>query len=250
MIFCRFTSGNGTKYGTIENHQVTEIIPDPFSEFKIVGEPIPFSDIKLLAPTVPTKIIAVGINYKEHAQEMNHNICQEPLIFLKPPSAVINPQDTIRCPTMSKRVDYEGELAVVIKHKAKNIEPQNTNKYILGYTCFNDVTARDLQKTDSQWSRAKGFDTFAPIGPWLVNDLDTSDLPIETYLNGELKQKSRTSQMIFNVPQLVSYISKIMTLEPGDVISTGTPSGIGPMKAGDIVDVRIEGIGVLRNGVA
>lgn len=253
MIFCRFSTGDaGTeaKYGMISEHAVMEISPNPFDPFEVIGEPIPLSQISLLAPTLPSKIVAVGVNYKEHAKEMDHALPEEPKIFLKPPSAVISHEEAIRYPTMAARVDFEGELAVVMKQRAKNIEPENTEKYILGYTCFNDVTARDLQKKDGQWSRAKGFDTFAPMGPWIVSELDVTDLPIESYLNGELKQSGRTRDMIFKVPELVSFISKIMTLQPGDLIATGTPSGIGPMKAGDQIDIRIEGIGVLRNTVA
>lgn len=226
-----------------------EITPDPFSKFETDDEPIPFDEIQLLAPVTPKKIVAIGVNYRKHAVEMKHELPKEPLIFLKPSTAVIGPQETIRYPKMSKRVDYEAELAVVIKQKSKNVPMEKVSEYILGYTCFNDVTARDLQKSDGQWSRAKGFDTFAPIGPWIVSDLDASDLLIESYLNGESKQSARTSDMIFNPTQLVSFISQIMTLEPGDVIATGTPSGIGPMQPGDQIDVKIEGIGLLTNMV-
>lgn len=247
MIFCRFNIEGEQKYGIVESHQVQEISPNPFGKFEEVGDSVPLNEIQLLAPVMPSKIVAVGLNYKKHAEEMKENIPENPIIFLKPASSVLNPQETIQYPKMAARVDYEAELAVIIKQRAKDVEPNDTGKYILGYTCFNDVTARDLQKKDGQWSRAKGFDTFSPIGPWIVNDLDVQDLQIESYLNGELKQSSRTSDMIFNVAQLVSFISKVMTLEPGDVIATGTPSGIGPMKQGDQIDVRIEGVGVLRN---
>ncbi len=249
MIFCRFEYGSESKYGIVEAHEVVEISSDPFSPFETVGEPIPSHSVKLLSPVTPTKIIAVGLNYKKHVAEMQHDLPTEPLFFLKPPSAVIGSMENIVHPAISQRMDYEGELAVVIKKKARNVKPEDAAAYILGYTCFNDVTARDLQKKDGQWSRAKGFDTFAPIGPWIVSDLDVSDLGIETYLDGELKQRGRTSQMIFKIPELVAHISRAMTLEPGDVISTGTPEGVGPMKPGSMVDVRIDGVGVLRNFV-
>lgn len=248
-IFCRFSAGDSPRYGIVENHQVTEISPDPFSDFETMGEQLALSEVRLLPPVLPSKIVAVGINYKEHAQEMRHSIPAEPMLFLKPTSAVIGPNDAILVPPMASRVDFEAELAVVIKKKAKNVSPENAGDFILGYTCFNDVTARDLQKKDGQWSRAKGFDTFAPLGPWIVSDLDVSDLPVESYLNGELKQSARTHDMIFGVPFLISHISKIMTLEPGDVVATGTPSGIGAMQPGDFIDIRIEGIGILRNSI-
>lgn len=247
MIFCRFESGSDARYGIVEAHQIQEITPDPFGEFEPVGDPFPTQEAKLLAPVVPTKIVAIGLNYHKHIAEMKHELPSEPLFFLKPASAVIGPLDSIRHPKISTRMDYEGELAVVIKKRARNVSKENAKDYILGYTCFNDVTARDLQKKDGQWSRAKGFDTFAPIGPWIVTDLDPSDLQIETYLDGEMKQKANTNQMIFKVPELIAHITRSMTLEPGDVIATGTSEGVGPMKPGSIVDVRIEGLGVLRN---
>ena len=249
MIYCRFLNEGEAKYGIVESHHIREISPGPFEKFEEIGEPLPFSEVQLLAPVLPNKIIAIGINYKDHAGEMEHDLPEEPLFFLKPSSAVIGSQDSIRIPKMSKQVEFEGELAVVISKKAKNVSKEQAGDYILGYTCFNDVTARDLQKKDSQWSRAKGFDTFAPIGPWIVGEMDVKDVPIETYLNGEVRQSGRTSEMIFDVPHLISYLSHVMTLEPGDVISTGTPKGVGPMKPGDMVDVKIEGIGILRNTV-
>ncbi len=250
MIFCRFESGAEAKYGVLDAHEIQEISTDPFSAFELTGDPIPSQEVKLLAPVTPTKIIAIGLNYQKHIEEMKHEAPSEPLFFLKPPSAVIGPMETIVHPEISSRLDFEGELAVVIKKKAKNVSAADAAEYILGYTCFNDVTARDLQKKDGQWSRAKGFDTFAPIGPWIVTDIDASDLQIETYLDGELKQSGRTSRMIFKIPELIAHVSQAMTLEPGDVIATGTPEGIGPMQRGSMVDVRIEGIGVLRNFVS
>ena len=247
MIFCRFRHDGEDRYGIAENHEVREIAQNPFGPYEILDESFAFGEVELLAPSSPSKIVAVGVNYKAHGEEMNHELPPEPKLFLKPSTAVIGPNDAVIYPKMASRVDYEGELGVVIKSKTKNIEPEQAGEHILGYTCFNDVTARDLQKKDGQWTRGKGFDTFAPIGPWIVSDIDASDLAVETYLNGEMKQSSRTSLMIFKVPYLVSYISKVITLLPGDVIATDTPAGIGPMQVGDQIDVSIEGIGVLRN---
>jgi len=234
----------------VDRHQIIQISPGPFHPFEKVGDPYSLSEVKLLAPVLPSKIISVGLNYPDHIKEMQHPFPSEPIIFLKPSTAVIGPEQTILYPKMAGQVDFEAELAVVIKERAKNIEPKDAEKFILGYSCFNDVTARDLQKKDGQWSRAKGFDTFAPIGPWIVTDLDFEHAQIESYLNGELKQSGNPKSMIFKIPQLISFASKIMTLEPGDVISTGTPPGVGPMHPGDVIDIRIEGIGVLRNMVA
>ncbi|MBI2915947.1 MAG: fumarylacetoacetate hydrolase family protein, partial [Elusimicrobia bacterium] len=232
MIFCRYISREIShpepQFGIVENHQVIPIAPNPFIAYETVGEPEPLSSVQLLSPVIPSKVVAVGVNYRSHAQEMNHPIPEEPLLFLKPPSSVIGPEETILYPKMSQRVDYEAELAVILKKRAKNIPIEEAKDCILGYSCFNDVTARDLQKKDVQWSRSKGFDTFSALGPWIVSDLDPSDLSVESYLNGELKQNGRTSDMIFSVPALISFISRVMTLEPGDVVTTGTPPGVGP----------------------
>jgi 2-keto-4-pentenoate hydratase/2-oxohepta-3-ene-1,7-dioic acid hydratase in catechol pathway len=206
--------------------------------------------VKLLAPCSPGKVVAVGLNYRDHAAEMGLAVPIEPIIFLKPSTSVIGPGDTIRYPGMSAQVDYEAELGVVIKDRIRNIAPHEAKDHILGYTCANDVTARDLQRKDGQWTRAKSFDTFCPIGPWIETELDPSNLLVESYLNGELRQSSRTAQLIFPVNYLVSFISRIMTLDPGDLIITGTPSGIGPMKPGDEIEVRIGGIGSLKNKVS
>jgi 2-keto-4-pentenoate hydratase/2-oxohepta-3-ene-1,7-dioic acid hydratase in catechol pathway len=205
--------------------------------------------VKLLAPCVPSKIVAVGLNYRDHAHEMGFPVPENPIIFLKPPTALIGPGDAIVAPAMSRQIDYEAELGVVIKSRARNVPADRVRDYILGFTCANDVTARDLQKLDTQWTRAKSFDTFCPVGPWIETGLDPKDLLVESYLNRERKQSSRTSQFIFSVDQLVSFISNIMTLYPGDLIITGTPAGIGPMKPGDEIEVRIEGIGSLKNTV-
>jgi len=205
--------------------------------------------LKLKSPVSPCKIVAVGLNYRDHAEELKQKIPEEPLLFLKPKTAVIDPGEPIIIPPQSKRVDYEAELAVVIYRPAKNVKPESANEYILGYTCFNDVTARDLQAKDGQWTRAKGFDTFAPIGPWIETELDPMNLEIEARLNGKVVQKSNTKNLIFPPAQLVSFISSVMTLEPGDVIATGTPAGIGQIKNGDEIVVYIQGIGELKNPV-
>ena len=250
--FVRFRSAGGpVRWGVVSGARVEEILPDPFGPFEATGLRWPLKNVRLLAPCEPTKIVAVGLNYRDHAEEFGTPIPPEPLIFLKPPSSVVGPGDAIRLPprVLSKRVDYEGELVVVIGRRARNVPVGRAAKYILGYTILNDVTARDLQKKDGQWTRAKGFDTFSPIGPWIVSGINPANLKIETFVNGKRRQASRTSQLAFKVPELVSFISRIMTLEPGDVIPTGTPSGIGPLKRGDKVEIRIEQIGTLANRV-
>lgn len=206
-------------------------------------------EVKLLAPVKPSKIVAVGLNYADHIAEMGNTPPSNPIIFIKPQTAVIGPGEAILLPSSSQRVDYEAELAVVIGKKCRSVTPKQAPSFILGYTCFNDVTARDLQKKDVQWTRAKSFDTFAPLGPWINTSIDPSSLRIECRLNGEIKQSSSTSNLLFSVFELVSFISEIMTLLPGDVIATGTPQGVGPMQNGDLVEVCIEGIGVLSNPV-
>jgi 2-keto-4-pentenoate hydratase/2-oxohepta-3-ene-1,7-dioic acid hydratase in catechol pathway len=207
------------------------------------------SEGQLLAPVQPTKIVAVGLNYRDHAEEVGLPVPEEPILFLKPASSLLGPGDAIVIPPRSARVDYEAELAVVIGKTARKASGKDARDCILGYTCLNDVTARDLQGKDGQWTRAKGFDAFCPIGPWIETELDPSDLSIELFLNGERKQHSRTSNLIFDPVFLVEFVSHVMTLNPGDVIATGTTSGIGPMKPGDTVEVRIEGIGSLVNRV-
>jgi 2-keto-4-pentenoate hydratase/2-oxohepta-3-ene-1,7-dioic acid hydratase in catechol pathway len=212
------------------------------------GEVIPLEDVELIMPCQPSKIICVGLNYVEHARELNMKLPEEPIIFLKPPTAALGPGGEIVYPPSSQQVDYEGELAVVIGKRGRNIQADEAGGHILGYTCFNDVTARDLQQRDTQWTRAKSFDTFAPFGPWIAS-IDPASVDIETRLNGRTVQKSNTSDLIFSVPRLVEFISGIMTLEPGDVIATGTPPGVGQLHKGDLVEVEIEGIGTLKNSV-
>ena len=216
------------------------------------GEEVELKKVELLAPSDPSKIVCVGLNYREHARELNQKVPDEPIIFLKPPTAVISPGESIIYPRQSKRMDYEGELGVVIGKKCKDISAKDADQYILGYTCFNDVTARDLQQKDGQWTRAKSFDTFAPFGPWIdeSGSMDVGNMRIQTRVNGEVKQKSNTSDLIFSVQKLVEFISGIMTLLPGDVIATGTPPGVGPVQKGDVIEVEIEGIGILKNPVA
>ena len=205
---------------------------------------------RLLAPVTPTKIVCVGRNYAEHAKELGNEAPSEPILFLKPPSAILEPGGTIVRPAASQRVDFEGELAIVIGREAKNVKASNWRDYVLGFACANDVTARDLQKKDVQFTRGKGFDTFCPIGPCLETELDVANLRVTTRVNGETRQDGSTSQMIFSCAFLVEFINAIMTLMPGDVILTGTPAGVGPLAAGDVVQVEVEGIGVLTNHVA
>ena len=214
------------------------------------GHSIPLAEVKLLAPVLPSKVVCVGRNYREHAAELGNKMPEEPLLFLKAPSSIIGNGDTIELPPESKRVEHEGELGVVIERRARHITAdEDPLSYVLGYTCVNDVTARDLQRQDVQFTRAKSFDTFCPVGPVIVTGINPLDLQVSTRLNGELKQEGRTANMAFPVPFLIRYIANIMTLLPGDLIATGTPAGVSPMKHGDVVEVEVEGIGVLRNKV-
>ena len=250
MKYLRFLQNGNVKYGLLEKDNVIiEMVGDIFNNPKNTENVYSLSEITFLPPCIPTKIIAVGLNYFDHADEVQMKIPEEPLIFMKPPSALIAHDSNIIYPKMSKQLDYEAELAVIIKNKVKDIEPEDVFKNILGYTCFNDVTARDLQKKDEQWTRAKSFDTFAPIGPFISTDLNPDNLQIKLYKNGQLMQNSSTSNMIFKVDKIVSFVSKIMTLFPGDIITTGTPSGVGQLEVGDKVEVEIEGIGILKNKV-
>ena len=221
---------------------------DIFGDYA-AGPPIARNGLTVLAPVTPTKIVAIGLNYKDHAAEVNKPLPAEPLMFIKPSTAVIGPEEPIRLPRDVGEIHYESELALVIGRTASNVSAAEANRYILGLTCLNDVTARELQRKDIQYTRAKGFDTFAPIGPCIATGLDASSLAIEGWVNGERKQSSNTSQLIFSVERLVEFVSHVMTLQPGDVITTGTPSGVGPLKAGDRVIVTIEGIGALSNPV-
>lgn len=244
---------NGEKIYALINSDNTfqKISPSYFSDsFKISKKKIKLTEkIKILPPCEPTKIICLGLNYKDHAKELKMPLPKNPIIFIKPSSAIIGHKDNIIYPKCVKQLDYEAEIAVVIKKLAKNIPKEKVNEYILGYTCFNDVTARDLQKIDIQWTRSKSFDTFAPIGPWIVSNIDVKNLKIQAFLNDKIVQNSNTKNMIFKVEEVISFVSNIMTLYPQDVISLGTPPGVGPMRRGDSICIKIEKIGELINFV-
>ena len=248
MKIFRIQTQDGVFYACDDNDGYRVITLDmntgEVTETKDVYAP---EDASLLAPSRPTKIVAVGLNYKAHGQEMNENLPDEPLLFIKPSSSVLEPFGTIQYPAMSSRVDYEAELGVVIKKTCRKVSESDAKNYILGFTCLNDVTARDLQKKDGQWTRGKGFDTFCPFGPYIDTDYDWRGKRITAELNGRIVQDGDTGQMIFPVEALIAFISQVMTLNPGDVIATGTPAGIGPMQSGDTVRIAVEGLGVLEN---
>ena len=273
MKYCRFLLKGQTHYGAVEDRgpepwivdlapappedfahhlaraRASQLVPDPAGlEF----EPIPLSAADLLPPVTPSKIVCVGRNYREHAAELGNEVPAEPLLFFKPPSSLLKPGGTIQLPPASARVDHEGELAIVIGHRASHLPAGfDPRSIIRGYTLANDVTARDLQKKDGQWTRAKGFDTFCPVGPWVSDEVDpASGLAIETRVNGEIRQHGTTADFIFTIPQLLAYITAAITLEPGDLVLTGTPSGVGPLHEGDQVTVTAPGLGILDNSVA
>jgi len=249
LKYVRFVNNkNEIGYGVIQGEKIQVLdknFLDPLS--KSIDTWLTLDEVTLLAPVLPSKVICVGLNYALHIKEMNHSVPIDPVIFMKPPSCVIGPDAEITYPKISQRVDYEAELAVVIGKTIKDVTELEAAKGIFGYTCANDVTARDLQKIDGQWTRGKSFDTFCPIGPWIVTDIDPSQLDVQLLLNGVVKQSSNTRNFITSVPKLVSFISQVMTLFPGDVVLTGTPEGVGPMQPGDEVIVRIQTIGQLRN---
>lgn len=253
MHLVRFTTGERTSYGFLDGGKVRVLAGDPFDgsggPFALTGEDLPLDAVRLLAPAVPSKVVCVGLNYHTHAREFGMAPPEVPLLFMKPPSAVIGPEDAIELPAASERVEFEGELVVVIGRRLRRASAAEVRDGILGYTCGNDVTARDLQQRDGQWTRAKGFDTFAPLGPVIAGGLDPTALRITTYVNGQARQTDSTANLIFPVEDLVAFISSIMTLLPGDVIFTGTPAGVGPLAPGDRVEVEIEGIGRLANPV-
>jgi 2-keto-4-pentenoate hydratase/2-oxohepta-3-ene-1,7-dioic acid hydratase in catechol pathway len=236
--------------GVISGETIQEISGDIFSPWRATDRTWPLGEVKLLPPVVPSKIVCLGRNYREHAAELGHEIPKEPLIFLKPPSAIIGPEEPIVLPPISRRVDYEGELAVVIGRVCSQLAPDaDVRPYVLGYMCLNDVTARDLQNADVQFTRAKGFDTFCPLGPVIETELDLAAVTIETYVNGERRQSAPLTQMIIPVDAIIRWVSCMMTLVPGDIVATGTPAGVGPLNAGDIVEVVVSGVGTLRNPV-
>jgi 2-keto-4-pentenoate hydratase/2-oxohepta-3-ene-1,7-dioic acid hydratase in catechol pathway len=229
---------------------VAEIEGHPFGELRFTGQRWAVADVRLLSPILPSKVVCVGRNYVEHAAELGNEVPKEPLLFLKPSTSVIGHQDVIRLPTQSKQVEHEAELAVVIGAPgARRVDRAGAAAAIFGYTCANDVTARDLQRSDGQWTRAKGFDSFCPLGPWIATGLDVSDIEVRCEVNEEVRQLGRTKDMVFDVPTLVSYVSHVMTLLPGDVLLTGTPAGVGPLVEGDEASVSVGGIGTLTNRV-
>ncbi|KNX36690.1 fumarylacetoacetate hydrolase family protein [Luteipulveratus halotolerans] len=251
MRIARYTTGEDPTYGLVDGagDKIAEIAGDPlYTKIELTGRTTTVDEVRLLSPVIPrSKVIGIGKNYAEHAREMGSEAPQEPLMFLIPNTAVAGPDDPVVMPPQSQRVDYEGELAVVIGRMCKDVTPQEAAKVVFGYTVANDVTARDLQKSDGQWSRAKGFDTFCPLGPWIETDLDVSDLRVQTRVDGEVRQDGTTADMIHDVPTLISYASQAFTLLPGDVILTGTPEGIGPVESGQRVEVEIDQIGTLAN---
>ncbi len=248
MRIYRFRYRKKILYGILKEEFLFPIIGSVFGDFKIGTSPVPISEVRVLPPVLPTKVIGIGRNYRDHAEELRNPLPEEPLIFLKPSTAVIGHLNRIVQPAMAGRVDYEGEVAVVIRKKTRLLgDDDPVADCILGYTCFNDVTARDLQKKDVQFTRAKSFDTFAAVGPCVATGLDPAGLRLKTFLNGKLVQSGTTSDLIFSIPVLVRFLSRVMTLNPGDIITTGTPAGIGPLAPGDRVDVQVEGIGVLSN---
>ena len=250
MKIARFSHQDAIRYGIVDDGELVALAGDPlFAGFDTTGERIPLSDVALLAPVIPrSKVVCIGKNYHDHAAEMGGEAPAEPLMFLKPNTSVIGPGDAIVRPTaLSSHTDYEGELAVVIGRIAKNVPAERASDYIFGYTVANDVTARDLQRSDGQWSRAKGFDTFCPVGPVIETELDLDTAAITTRVNGEVRQQGPVSGMIHGIDALVAYASAVFTLLPGDLILTGTPAGVGPFEAGDTVEVEVSGIGILRN---
>ena len=240
-------------YGWLVEDQFQPLSGSPFEQpgraMAAAGPSLPLAAVKLLAPCQPSKIVCIGRNYVEHAAEHGAEVPAEPLVFLKPPSAVAGPDDPVVLPSLSQRVEHEGELVVVIGRRARHLRPDNALDAVLGYTCGNDVTARDVQRRDGQWSRAKGFDTFCPLGPWIETDLDWQDQQVQCLVNGQVRQSGNTRDMVFGVPALLAYVTAVMTLEPGDMLMTGTPSGVAPLLAGDTVSVVVSGIGALNNSV-
>ena len=249
MRLVRFRTGDRIATGLLEDHYVRPLRGTFFQDPVPTGEEIPVAAVRLLAPVIPSKVVAVGKNYVEHAAEMGGEVPEEPVIFLKPSTAVIGPGDPIPYPPASTRVDHEAELAVVVGRLARRVPAEDAASVILGFTCANDVTARDLQQKDGQWTRGKSFDGFCPLGPSIETDVDGGDVEVLCRVNGDVRQSARTSQLAFGPLVLVEFISRVMTLLPGDVILTGTPAGVGPVQPGDKIEVEVEGIGMLDNEV-
>ena len=253
MRIARFSVADRIVFGVVEGEDgdahVTAIDGHPFGPFELTGARFPLADVRLLAPVVPSKVVAVGKNYAAHVKEMGGEAPENPVLFLKPSTSVVGPDDPIRLPPLSDEVHHEAELAVVVGRLVREVPIERALEAVLGYTCANDVTARDLQRADGQWTRAKGFDTFCPLGPWVVTDLDPGDLLVRCTVDDVVRQEARTSALLHPVAELVSYASAVMTLLPGDVLLTGTPAGVGPIVDGDVVEVTVEGIGTLRNPV-
>ncbi len=250
MRLLRFRHGDRIATGVITEGDAIQVLAGTFFEDPLpTGEVVELADVQLLAPVLPSKLVCVGKNYEAHAAEFGGEVPEEPLLFLKPSTAVIGPTDPIRLLPISKRIDYEGELAVVIGRLARNVRAEDASRYILGFTCGNDVTLRSLQRSDDQWTRAKGFDGSAPLGPWVQTDLDPGGIFLETRLNGDVVQRASTDDMVFGIATLLEYVTTFMTLLPGDVVLTGTPEGVGPITNGDVVEVEIDGVGTLANPV-
>lgn len=251
MKIVRFLEQGRARYGVLEGEAVRPLEGAPYDGVRFAAQPaIPLKGLRLMTPVEPTKILAVGLNYRDHALEMGEALPIEPTIFMKPLSCLVGDGDTVRLPSiLTRRVDYEAELVAVMGRRAQNISEAEVWDYILGYTCGNDVSARDIQQQGKQWDFCKGADTFGPVGPWIETELDAGNLDIRMRVNGELRQHSNTNQLVFSVPFLVSFLSRWMTLEAGDIIFTGTPSGVGPLSHGDVMEVEIQGLGILRNPV-
>ncbi len=249
MRTCRFRHGGRERYGAVEGQAVRPLSAAPWAGGLADGPPVPLADVALLAPVEPSKIVCVGRNYRAHAKELGNDVPAVPLLFLKPPSSVVGPGDTIRCPEQSREVHHEGEVGVVVGRTLSRATPAEARLALFGVTCVNDVTARDIQREEKQFTRAKGFDTFCPVGPLIDTALDPLDLSVACRVNGEERQRGFTRDMAFDPFFLLSFISHIMTLLPGDLVATGTPEGVGPLRRGDWVEVEISGIGVLKNPV-
>ena len=251
MRLLRFRHGDRISTGAVQpGSDAVQVIAGTFFEDPLpTGEEVSIDDVMLLAPVLPSKLVCVGKNYAAHAAEFGMEVPDEPLLFLKPSTAVIGPGDPIRLLPINDRTDYEGEMAVVMGRLARNVRAEDASRFILGFTCANDVTLRDLQRSDDQWTKAKGFDGSCPLGPWIETSVDPTDAFVETRLNGDVVQRTSTSEMVFGVAELIEYITTFMTLLPGDVLLTGTPEGVGRVHSGDVVEVEVEGVGTLRNGV-